>query len=82
MRHCGIAKIACENNVITPALNRIIEANILLSGIGFESSGLAAAHSVHNGLSAMTETHSFYNGEKVAFGVLSHYKPSSCEQKL
>jgi glycerol dehydrogenase len=65
------AKIACSNNIITPALNHIIEANILLSGIGFESSGLATAHSVHNGLSALAETHAFYHGEKVAFGVLT-----------
>jgi glycerol dehydrogenase len=65
------AKTACENNIVTPALNHIIEANILLSGIGFESSGLATAHSIHNGLSALDETHSFFHGEKVAFGVLT-----------
>jgi glycerol dehydrogenase len=43
----------------------------LLSGIGFESSGLATAHSIHNGLTAIRETHSYYHGEKVAFGVLT-----------
>lgn len=65
------AKLACENNIITAALNHVVEANTLLSGIGFESSGLATAHSVHNGLSALQETHAFYHGEKVAFGVLT-----------
>ena len=65
------AKIANERHIITPALYRIVEANILLSGIGFESSGLAAAHSIHNGLTMLEETHSFYHGEKVAFGVLA-----------
>jgi glycerol dehydrogenase len=65
------AKTACDSNLVTPALNHIIEANILLSGIGFESSGLATAHSVHNGLSALDETHAFYHGEKVAFGVIT-----------
>ncbi len=65
------AKIACENKIVTPALNHIVETNTLLSGIGFESSGLAAAHSIHNGLTALDETHSFYHGEKVAFGVLA-----------
>jgi len=65
------ARTACEKHIVTPALNHIIEANILLSGIGFESSGLAAAHSIHNGLTALEETHSFYHGEKVAFGVLT-----------
>lgn len=71
MQYGPAAKIACENDIVTPALNRVVEANILLSGIGFESSGLAAAHSIHNGLSAITETHSFFHGEKVAFGVLT-----------
>ena len=65
------AKIASDNNIVTPPLNRIIEANILLSGVGFESAGLAAAHSIHNGLSVIKETHSFYHGEKVAFGILT-----------
>ncbi len=65
------AKAANERNAITPAFERIVEANILLSGIGFESAGLAAAHSIHNGLTSLKETHSFYHGEKVAFGVLA-----------
>ncbi|MCX5971732.1 MAG: glycerol dehydrogenase [Coprothermobacterota bacterium] len=65
------AKLASRRNIVTPALERIVEANILLSGIGFESAGLAAAHSIHNGLTALAETHSFYHGEKVAFGVLA-----------
>ena len=65
------AKVAGERQLVTPALERIVEANILLSGIGFESAGLAAAHAIHNGLTALTETHSFYHGEKVAFGVLA-----------
>ncbi len=65
------AKVASERHLVTPALERIIEANILLSGIGFESAGLAAAHAIHNGLTALVETHAFYHGEKVAFGVLA-----------
>ena len=65
------AKVASERHIVTPALDHIVEANILLSGIGFESAGLAAAHSIHNGLTALAETHSFYHGEKVAFGVLA-----------
>lgn len=71
LSHGTAAKLACERQLVTPALERIVEANILLSGIGFESAGLAAAHSIHNGLTALEETHSFYHGEKVAFGVLA-----------
>ncbi|MFA6562196.1 MAG: glycerol dehydrogenase [Verrucomicrobiia bacterium] len=71
LAHGAGAKIACDQHLVTPALDHIIEANILLSGLGFESSGLASAHSIHNGLTALDETHSFYHGEKVAFGVLA-----------
>ena len=62
---------ASEAGVVTPALERIIEANTLLSGLGFESGGLAAAHSIHNGLTTQVETHSFLHGEKVSFGLIT-----------
>jgi glycerol dehydrogenase len=64
------ARTAAENHVCTKAVENIIEANTYLSGIGFESAGLAAAHAIHNGLTAIEETHAFYHGEKVAFGTL------------
>lgn len=64
------ALAALRNRSPTPALERLIEANTLLSGIGFESSGLAAAHAVHNGLTAVAQTHPYFHGEKVAYGVL------------
>lgn len=64
------ALAATRNQAVTPALERLVEANTLLSGLGFESSGLAAAHSVHNGLTIADGTHAYYHGEKVAFGTL------------
>jgi len=66
-----LAKMACESHVVTPALERIVEANTLLSGLGFESGGLAAAHAIHNGLTVLEQTHGHYHGEKVAFGTLT-----------
>ncbi|MBA3993107.1 MAG: glycerol dehydrogenase [Cyanobacteria bacterium DS2.3.42] len=64
------ALTAVEHGTVTPALERIVEANTLLSGLGFESGGLAIAHSVHNGLTTVKETHAFMHGEKVAFGLI------------
>ena len=64
------AVAAAREGVVTPALERIVEANTLLSGLGFESGGLAVAHSVHNGLTQAPETHDRLHGEKVAFGTL------------
>ncbi|MEI7920274.1 MAG: glycerol dehydrogenase [Planctomycetota bacterium] len=62
---------AMKSATIPPALERIIETNTLLSGLGFESAGLAAAHAIHNGLTIAPEVKSFYHGEKVAFGTLA-----------
>ncbi|MEJ2008222.1 MAG: glycerol dehydrogenase [Acidobacteriota bacterium] len=64
------ALAALRTQSVTSGLERIVEANTLLSGLGFESSGLAAAHAVHNGLTAVPETRTYLHGEKVAFGVL------------
>lgn len=66
-----LAKTSNEQNVVTPALERVVEANTLLSGLGFESGGLAASHAIHNGLTVLEPTHKFLHGEKVTFGVLS-----------
>jgi glycerol dehydrogenase len=66
------AKISIENHVLSTALENVIEANTFLSGVGFESGGLAAAHAIHNGFTVMPQTHSAYHGEKVAFGTIAH----------
>lgn len=55
----------------TEALEKVVEANILLSGIGFESGGLAAAHAINDGFAQEPQVHGMYHGEKVAFGVLA-----------
>ena len=65
------AKISCENHVVSESLEKIIETNILLSGLGFESGGLAAAHAIHDGLTILEGTHKYFHGEKVAFGTIA-----------
>jgi len=78
------AKIAVDANTTSKAVEAIIEANTYLSGIGFESGGLAAAHAIHNGLTVLEETHAFYHGEKVAFGTIVQMvleNDSNCEIK-
>jgi len=67
----ALARAACEEHVVTPALERVVEANTLLSGLGFESGGLAAAHAIHNGLTVLKATHAYWHGEKVTFGTLA-----------
>jgi glycerol dehydrogenase len=65
------AKLAVDQNTVTPAVEMVIEANIFLSGLGFESSGLAAAHGIHEGLGALAGTLRPLHGELVAFGTLA-----------
>ncbi|MBF4460744.1 MULTISPECIES: glycerol dehydrogenase [unclassified Pseudoclavibacter] len=69
--NAAIALDAVEDGVVTPALERAIEANTLLSGLGFESGGLAAAHAIHNGLTAAPQTHGLQHGEKVNIGSIA-----------
>ncbi|KAH9925379.1 glycerol dehydrogenase [Epithele typhae] len=61
---------ANKAHAVTPALEAVVEANTLLSGLGFESGGLAAAHAIHNGMTAIEQLHSLLHGEKVAFGTI------------
>jgi glycerol dehydrogenase len=70
LRDGRAARLALEAKSVTPALERLVEANTLLSGLGFESGGLAVAHSVHNGLTTSPATHPYLHGEKVAFGLV------------
>ncbi len=65
------AKLALEAGACTEAVEKVIEANTLLSGLGFESGGLAGAHAIHNGLTVLPECHHMYHGEKVAFGTIT-----------
>ncbi|KAI0074770.1 glycerol dehydrogenase [Panus rudis PR-1116 ss-1] len=84
------AKLAYEANkigVVTPAFEAVVEANTLLSGLGVEAGGVAAAHAIHNGLTAIEELHHLLHGEKVAFGivaqlVLSNTPPHELEKYL
>jgi glycerol dehydrogenase len=55
---------------VTPAVEKVIEANVLLSGLGFESGGLAAAHMIANTLPSLPECKALMHGEKVGFGIV------------
>ena len=55
---------------ITPAFDKVIEANILMSGVGFESGGIAAPHALGNTMNVLERAHAAMHGEKVGFGIL------------
>lgn len=65
-------KNEAEVGVPGPGLEAVVEANILLSGLGFESGGISASHAVGHGFHHIPEFFEKpqYHGELVAFGTL------------
>lgn len=55
---------------LSPAVESIVEATVLLSGLGFESGGLSLSHALLRGLSALPGSAASLHGEQVAFGTL------------
>ena len=59
-----------RNQQVTPAVERLVEATVLLSGLGFESGGLSVAHALIRGLTTLPNVASRLHGELVAYGTL------------
>ena len=59
-----------KHGALTDAVENVIEANILLSGLGFENTGCAGAHSLHTGIHEIPGTDKYLHGEMVAMGVV------------
>ncbi|MGM0300803.1 glycerol dehydrogenase [Enterococcus sp. AZ048] len=72
---------ANKAHVVTEAFEQIVEANTLLSGLGFESAGLAAAHAIHNGFTVLSgDIHELSHGQKVAYGTLTQLMLENAEE--
>ncbi len=56
-----------ECKAVTTALEKVVEANILLSGLGFENNGVASAHGISHGFTVLKDAKAYLHGEKVAF---------------
>ena len=69
----GIAAAAAVSaGIVNDALESVVEANTLLSGLGFESGGVAAAHGVAQSYTSIPQVHANYlHGEMVAMGTLT-----------
>ena len=64
---------AAKKSEVNEAVENVIEANTLLSGVGFESGGLAASHGFAQVLPMIPLLHEkFLHGEMVALGLLTH----------
>lgn len=58
---------------VNQAFEDVVEATVLLSGLGFENCGLAAAHAVSSGFTILEQTQEALHGEMVAFGLLVQF---------
>ena len=62
---------AVRAGMANDSFDKVVQSAIYLSGVGFESGGVAAAHAINDGFSACSEAAHLYHGEIVGFGTLS-----------
>ncbi|MGM0213013.1 glycerol dehydrogenase [Enterococcus sp. AZ109] len=72
----GLAAVADNmEKKVTPAFEAVVEANTLLSGLGFESGGLSIAHALHNALTSLYGKElKASHGQIIAVTTLIHLK--------
>ena len=70
MKYGEAAKKANEEHRVDEALEAVVEANTLMSGLGFENVGCAGSHVICNGISTTPEGAPLLHGVKVAYGIL------------
>ena len=54
----------------SPAFEAVVEANILMSGLGWENCGLTIPHAFHGAMTPISKFDGAMHGERVALGVL------------
>ncbi|HYD67069.1 glycerol dehydrogenase [Azospirillum sp.] len=64
----ALADVAAHRT--TEAVETVVEATVLLSGLGFESGGLSLAHALLRGFSAIPAMAGALHGEMVAYGTI------------
>ena len=69
-KHAADALEAVERREVNDALESVVEAAILMSGLGFENGGLSVAHSLTRGLVKARGAKEAVHGDQVAYGLL------------
>lgn len=70
LTHGKAAMQAVAAKSASPAFEAVVEANILMSGLGWENCGLAIPHALHGALTSLSRFDKAMHGERVALGVL------------
>ncbi len=69
-QHGAAAVSACKRNEVTPELEAVIEAAVLMSGLGFENGGLSLAHSLTRGTVKTRDAMNAIHGYQIAWALL------------
>lgn len=67
LEHAVAALAAIDSKTPDAALERVVEATVLMSGLAFESGGLSVAHSMTRGLTALSPWAGTMHGFQVAY---------------
>ena len=70
LEYGAAAKADVEKKQWSEAVDYVTEANIYLSGVGFENNGVSVSHATYNGLTDALAPYHVMHGEGVAFGLL------------
>ncbi|WP_299949450.1 glycerol dehydrogenase [uncultured Ruegeria sp.] len=87
LRNAVVAYQSVCDRQVSAEVEELLEATVLLSGIGFESGGLSLAHALLRGITAVPTISKMLHGEMVAFGaliqmVVEDRSPTEIEQLL
>lgn len=71
IRQHGVAAVAaCKRKEVTLELEAVIEAAVLMSGLGFENGGLSLAHSLTRGIVKTRDAMDAIHGYQIAWALL------------
>ena len=79
--HSSAAIADVQAQRVTPAVENVVEACVLLSGLAFERGGLSIAHSLTRGFSAIPAIGNALHGDQVAVGLLVQLMLSKGQQE-
>lgn len=69
-QHGAAAVTDCKRNEVTPELEAVVEAAVLMSGLGFENGGLSLAHSLTRGIVKTRDAMNAIHGYQIAWALL------------
>jgi glycerol dehydrogenase len=82
LEHAPQAMADAAAGRLTPAFEAVVEAVILMSGLGFENGGLSLAHSLTRGFTREPTVAHAPHGEQVAFGLLVQLRLTPGEEAM